>query len=310
MDAMPSLPALRVFAVAGQTLSFTRAAEILNVTQAAVSHQIRVLEEQLGVPLFQRTTRSLSLTVSGQHLLPVAVAAFEQIERAVAGVRRSQAMLAITTTASFGARWLAPRLPRFAELNPEIEISVRHTEATLDLAAEGLDLAIRGGLGKWPGLTSELLGSSVTMPVASPDYVRRLGLSIPSDLAHATLVHDGNRGDWREWLIVAGLDPALAQYGPLFDDENVLIEMVLAGQGVGLAVGSVVEALLAQGRLVALFDRQVTLSYGYYLVYPPGALALPKVAAFRRFALAEARAGHAGVPVSGTSPHDPRNAMA
>lgn len=294
MDTLPSLPALRVFAVAGRTLSFTKAAEILNVTQAAVSHQIRVLEDQLGVPLFRRTTRSLELTVAGQQLLPAAVAAFAQIERAVAGVRRAQTLLAITTTPSFGARWLAPRLPRFAELHPEIEVSVRHTEAPLDLAAEGLDLAIRGGLGKWPGLTTELLGSSVTVPVASPDYIKRIGLAEPADLVRATLLHDGDRSDWREWLIVAHLDPALAQSGPVFDDDNVLIELALAGQGVGLAVGSVVETLSKEGRLVALFDRQVTLSYGYYLAYPPGALALPKVAAFRRFALAQARASESG----------------
>jgi LysR family glycine cleavage system transcriptional activator len=295
MDTLPSLPALRVFAVAGQSLSFTKAALVLNVTQAAVSHQIRVLEEQLGVPLFQRTTRSLSLTAAGQQLLPAAVAAFAQIERAVAGVRRAQSLLTLTTTASFGARWLAPRLPRFAELHPEIEVSVRHTETSLDLAAEGLDLAIRGGLGKWPGLTTELIGASVTMPVASPDYIRRLGLAEPADLARATLLHDRDRSDWREWLIVAHLDPALAQSGPVFDDENVLIELALAGQGVGLTVGSVVEALLRDGRLVALFDRQVTLSYGYYLAYPPGSLALPKVAAFRRFVLAQGRSGEDAV---------------
>jgi LysR family glycine cleavage system transcriptional activator len=295
MDPLPSLPALRVFAAAGQSLSFTKAAQVLNVTQAAVSHQIRVLEEQLGVPLFQRTTRSLSLTAAGQQLLPAAVAAFAQIERAVAGVRRAQSLLTLTTTASFGARWLAPRLPRFAELHPEIEVSVRHTETSLDLAAEGLDLAIRGGLGKWPGLTTELIGASVTMPVASPDYIRRQGLAEPADLAHATLLHDRDRSDWREWLIVAHLDPALAQSGPVFDDENVLIELALAGQGVGLTVGSVVEALLRDGRLVALFDRQVTLSYGYYLAYPPGSLALPKVAAFRRFVLAQGRSGEDAV---------------
>jgi DNA-binding transcriptional LysR family regulator len=289
LSTLPSLPALRVFAIAGQTLSFTRAAEILNVTQAAVSHQIRVLEEQLGTPLFQRTTRSLHLTQAGQQLLPAATAAFAQIEKAVATLRRSQNVLAITTTTSFGARWLAPRLPRFADLHPEIEISVRHTETPLDLAAEGLDLAIRGGLGKWPGLTSELVGSAVTIPVASPDYVRRLDLTAPIDLARATLLHDGDRTDWREWLLVAGLDPTLARSGPVFDDENVLIELAMAGQGAALSVGSVAEALLRGGRLVALFDGEVTLRYGYYLAYPPGALALPKVAAFRRFVMAQAR---------------------
>lgn len=291
MDTLPSLPALRVFAVAGRALSFTKAAQILNVTQAAVSHQIRVLEGQLGVPLFQRTTRSLHLTVAGLQLLPAAIAAFDQIERAVAGVRRSQSLLSITTTPSFGARWLAPRLPRFAALHPEIEISVRHTEVSLDLVAEGIDLAIRGGLGKWRGLTAELIGSSVTVPVAAPDYVARLGLSEPADLARATLLHDQDRSDWREWLTVARLDTAIAPGGPAFDDENVLIEWALAGQGVALTVWSVVESQIKAGRLIALFDRQVTLAYGYYLAYPPGALALPKIAAFRRFVLAQARSG-------------------
>ena len=289
METLPSLPALRVFAVAGRALSFTRAAQTLNVTQAAVSHQIRVLEDQLGAKLFQRTTRSLQLTAAGQQLLPAAVAAFGELERAVAGIRRAQSLLSITTTPSFGARWLAPRLPRFAELHPDIEVSVRHTETPLDIVAEGIDLAIRGGLGKWPGLTADLIGPSVTLPVAAPDYVERLRLVEPADLARARLLHDQDRSDWREWLAVAHLDPALAQSGPTFDDENVLIELALAGQGVGLVVGSVVEGLIRQGRLVALCDRQVTLGYGYYLAYPPGALALAKVAAFRRFVLAQAR---------------------
>jgi DNA-binding transcriptional LysR family regulator len=291
MENLTSLPALRVFAVAGQTLSFTKAASVLNVTQAAVSHQIRVLEEQIGVPLFQRTTRSLHLTAAGLQLLPAAIAAFDQIERAVAAVRRSQSVLSITTTPSFGARWLAPRLLRFVERHPKIEVSVRHTNTVLDLAAEGIDLAIRDGLGKWPGVTSELIGPSVTLPVASPVYARRAGLNEPADLSHALLLHAHDRSDWREWLIVAGLDPGLANGGPVFDDENVLIEAVVSGQGATLLARNVVEAQIRDGRLVALFHQQVTLSYGYYLVYLPGALALPKVAAFRRFVLAEANKG-------------------
>jgi LysR family transcriptional regulator, glycine cleavage system transcriptional activator len=294
MEALPSLPALRVFAVAGRTLSFTRAAQVLNVTQAAVSHQIRVLEGQIGAPLFQRTTRSLSLTAAGQQLLPAAIAAFEQIERAVASVRRSQSQLTITTTAAFGARWLAPRLPRFAERHPGIEISVRHTEAVLDLAAEGIDVAIRGGRGKWPGLTAELIGSSATVAVTSPDYCARLALETPADVARAALLHDHLREDWRDWLVSARLDPALARGGRVFDDENVLIETALAGQGVALIVLSLIETQLREGRLVTLFEEQATHGYGYFLTYPPGALALPKIAAFRRFILAEARAATPG----------------
>src|SRR5262249_24935515 len=132
-DRLPSLPALRVFEAAGRLLSFTRAAAELHVTQAAVSHQIRSLEEQLGQPLFTRSTRRLDLTAAGQRLLPAATAAFATLEGAIADLRRSKALLTVTTTTFFGARWLAPRLARFALEHPDIEVVVRHTNAVLDL---------------------------------------------------------------------------------------------------------------------------------------------------------------------------------
>jgi DNA-binding transcriptional LysR family regulator len=289
-DPFPSLSALRAFAAAGQASSFSKAAVSLHVSQAAVSHQIRVLEGQLGVRLFQRTTRRLSLTSAGRQLLPAAVTAFDLIEKAVAGVRAARSVLALTTTPAFGAKWLAPRLRRFAELHPDIELSVRHTDRSLDLESEGLDLAIRGGGGQWPGLEAEMIGPAITLAVGAPDYLGRLGLREPGDIARATLLHGEGRQDWRAWLKAAGLDPALADKGPVFDDENVLIEAILNGQGAGLIVWSLIAAEIAQGRLVALFDEAVVPGYGYYLVYPPGALALPKIAAFRRFVLAEARA--------------------
>src|SRR5262249_9139156 len=149
---------LRVFEAAGRLLSFTRAADELHVTQAAVSHQIRSLEEQLGQALFKRSTRRLELTAAGQRLLPAATSAFTTLERAIGDLRRSKATLAITTTPFVGARWLAPRLGRFAARHPEIELSIRHTNAVLDLAAEGLDIAIRTGAGRWPGLVAHRIG--------------------------------------------------------------------------------------------------------------------------------------------------------
>src|SRR4051794_20430610 len=144
-ERLPSLPALRVFEAAGRLLSFTRAAAELHVTQAAVSHQIRALEDQLGQPLFRRSTRRLELTAAGRLMLPAASSAFSTLERAVADLGRAKARLGITTSPFFGARWLAPRLGRFAGRHPGIEVSVRHTQAVLDLAAEGLDLGIRSG---------------------------------------------------------------------------------------------------------------------------------------------------------------------
>ncbi len=283
MAVFPSLPALRVFAAAGRHLSFTKAAAELNVTPAAVSHQIRALEEQLGLALFERSTRSLDLTAAGRRLLPPATQAFELLARALADVRRGEAVLTVTTTPSFGARWLAPRLGRFVEKHPDIELSVRHTRATLDLSREGIDVALRWGRGQWPGVEAELLGPSVLAPMATPDYVRRLGLEQPADLSRAMLLHEDCREEWADWMMRAGLDPAPARLGPVFDDENALIQATLAGQGVALIAETLVQAELASRRLVRVADLPLAAGYGYYLVTTPAAAPTRKVAAFRAF---------------------------
>lgn len=286
---LPSLPALRVFEAAARHLSFTKAAEELHVTQAAVSHQIRALEEQIGTALFQRTTRRLSLTPAGRHLLPAASAAFEGLARALADIGRGERLLAVTTTPSFGARWLAPRLGRFAEQHPDIELSIRHTTAVLDLARDGLDLAIRWGRGQWPGLTAEPIAAATVVPVSTAAYAKRLKLREPADIARATLLHEDCQENWIEWCLVAGLDPALARRGVVFDDDNVLIQAMLDGQGVGLISQTLVAADLEAGRLVTPLGLPVDEGYSYYLVYEPDALCRRKVAAFRDFILAEAQ---------------------
>jgi LysR family transcriptional regulator, glycine cleavage system transcriptional activator len=285
---LPSLPALRVFEAAARRLSFSKAAEELHITQAAVSHQVRALETQLGVKLFVRSTRRLALTGAGRRLLPAASEAFEMLGRAVADIRRGEQLLSITTTPSFGTRWLAPRLGRFMERFPGIELAIRHTRAVLDLKRDGLDLAIRWGKGDWPGVTAELLGPSALVVVAAPAYVDRLGLAALADVARATLLHDETREDWTEWLLVARLDPALARRGVVFDDENAMIQAALDGQGLALMAHGLAATDLAAGRLVSPFDLSVAEGYGYYLVVEPAALARPKVAAFRDFLLEEA----------------------
>ena len=285
---LPSLPALRVFEAAARHLSFTKAAEELNVTQAAVSHQVRALEEQLGLKLFRRSTRRLALTVEGKRLQPAATEAFAILGRAVADIGRSEQLLSITTTPSFGARWLAPRMGRFAERHPEIELSIRHTQAVLDLRREGLDLAIRWGKGRWPDVESELMAPAIRVVVAAPEYVRRLGLEKPADIARAALLHDETHEDWTEWLAVAGLDPALGRRGIVIDDKNALMQAVLNAQGLALIVPSIASADLAAGRLVTPFELALSDGYGFYLVYEKGALEKPKVAAFRAFLREEA----------------------
>jgi DNA-binding transcriptional LysR family regulator len=285
---LPSLPALRVFEAAARHLSFTKAAQELNVTQAAVSHQVRALEDQLGVALFRRTTRRLALTREGLRLQPAATEAFEILRRALSDIGRGEQVLAITTTPSFGARWLAPRMGRFAERHPGIELSIRHTPAVLELGREGLDLAIRWGKGRWPGVESELIGPATRIVVGAPDYIRRLALETPADIGRATLLHEDTREDWTEWLLVAGLDRALARRGIIFDDENALIQAVLDGQGLALMARSLAEGDLAAGRLVSPFDLTLAEGYGYYLVYEPQALSRPRNAAFRAFLMNEA----------------------
>jgi LysR family glycine cleavage system transcriptional activator len=280
---LPSLTALRMFEASARLGSFTKAAAELHVTQAAVSHQLRGLEDQLAIKLFQRSTRRLSLTPAGQRLLPAVSDAFETLSRAVADIGRGEHLLSITTTPSFGARWLAPRLGRFATSNPDIDLSVRHSTAVLDLAREGLDFAIRWGRGQWPGVVSELVGSLGDTLVAAPAYAKRLRLKQPADVARATLLHEETREDWIEWLLVAGLDRAIAQRGIIFDDENALIQACLDGQGLALMARSLAEGDLKAGRLVSPFDLSVAEGYGYYLVYEAETLKRPKNAAFRAF---------------------------
>src|ERR1043166_4883130 len=285
---LPSLTALRMFEAAARRGSFTKAAAELHVTQAAVSHQLRALEEQLGIRLFQRSTRRLTLTPAGQRLLPAVSDAFETLGRAVGDIGRGERLLSITTTPSFGARWLAPRLGWFAAANPDIDLSVRHSTTVLDLAREGLDFAIRWGKGQWPGVIAELIGPSALTLVPAPAYSKRLRLKQPADVARATLLHEETREDWMEWLLVAGLDRALARRGIVFDDENAMIQAVLNGQGVALVARSLAEADIKAGRLVSPFDLTFAEGYGYYLVYEKETLKRPKNAAFRAFVLQEA----------------------
>jgi len=284
---LPSLSALRAFEAAARHLSFTRAAEELHVTQAAVSHQVRVLEEQLGVSLMRRSTRRLELTPAGERLQAAASSAFGQLVAAVAQLRRSDRQIAITTTPAFGARWLAPRLGRFAARHPDWELTVRHTTQTLDLEREGLDAAIRYGNGAWAGLAADLIVTAPLVPLASPRLVRTYGLAEPVDLTRVTLLHDEDSSQWTEWLLMAGLNPEIARRGLIFDDENALIQAALEGQGVALVSEQLVTDAVAEGRLVQPLGTRLAEDSGYYLVYPKARLKEAKFRSFREFLLAE-----------------------
>ena len=206
---LPPLNALRTFEAAARHLSFTKAADELFVTQAAVSHQIRTLEEHLGTVLFRRMNRSLMLTDEGQALLPAVREAFDLLS---AGVRRVQDLcsggaLTISTTPSFAASWLVGRLARFQALHPEIELQLSATARLVDFAREDIDCGIRYGMGDWPGLISQRLFQTALVPVCSPLLLNGANpLRRPDDLAQHTLLHAlDDPDDWRLWLRAAGV---------------------------------------------------------------------------------------------------------
>ncbi len=285
--SLPSLTALRAFEAVGRLGSFTRASAELNVTQAAVSHQVRLLEQQLGTSLLQRSTRRVELTSQGARLLGPTSAAFSQLVAAVADLRAGERSITISTTPGFGARWLAPRLGRFAALYPDLEITVRHTTQALDLEREGLLASIRWGQGHWPGLLAELIAPAPLMAVASPGLIATRNLQGTADLTRAPLLHNEDRSEWLEWLLSAGLNPDQARRGLIIDDENALIQAALEGQGVALLSLELVAEPLREGRLVRPFETSLSGRNGYFLVYPPARKDDPRFQAFRDFVLAE-----------------------
>jgi LysR family glycine cleavage system transcriptional activator len=169
-------------------------------------------------------------------------------------------------------------------------VVVRHTNAVLDLAADGIDVALRTGRGHWPGLYAQRIARPELVPVATPDYVARLGLKQRADIFKATLLHDEGRQEWVDWLTMAGLDPAYAQTGTVFDDEHVLFATTMNGHGVSLAIRNLVETELQQGSLVPVFDLTMGEGWGYYLVCLATMAELPKIATFCDFIAREAAA--------------------
>jgi len=196
---LPPLNALRAFEAGARHLSFTLAAAELNVTQAAVSHQVRGLEDALGVKLFERRTRQLELTVAGRRLLPTVSEAFDRIAATVADLRLSEldAPLSVTVTPHFGARWLAGRLSHFWRNHPEIDLRLHHSNRVLDLSQGEVDLGIRFGRGVWPGVVAEKLVPVERVPVCSPALLEGPHrLREPNDLVHHVLLHEQDHEEW------------------------------------------------------------------------------------------------------------------
>ncbi len=290
---LPSPIALRAFEAAARHLSFTRAAAELNVTQAAISHQIKALETELGVRLFLRLTRRLALTEDGTALAAAVGDAFERITAAAGRLRAEggTGRLTVSVGPYFSAAWLSLRIGRFWRRYPNIQLHLHHTMESADFRQSEIDLAVDWGWGAvdWPGLDAELFMRLHVTPVCSlalldgPHPLRE-----PRDLGRHTLLHEADHQGWALWLAAAGATGVDAEAGPVIDDHNVLVHAAMEGQGVALAEASFIGDDVAAGRLARPFGLAVDIDAAYYIVCPPGALERPKVRAFRDWLFEEA----------------------
>jgi LysR family glycine cleavage system transcriptional activator len=301
-DRLPPLNALRTFEAAARHLSFTKAAAELFVTQAAVSHQIKTLEDHLGMALFRRLNRALMLTDEGQALLPFVRDAFDQLGEGVRKLRQglSSGVLTLTVLPSIASTWLIPRLRAFQTRHPEIEVHMTATDRVVDFAREPVDAGIRYGLGHWPGLRVLRLLSAEMMPVCSPQLLEGpKPLRTPDDLVHHRLLHVMNSPDeWRMWLMAAGVQGVDPDRGLRFDHTALAIQAALSGMGVAIGPAPLVERDLAAGRLVEPFDFELPTESAYYFVAPEGTAEQPKIKAFGEWLREMTTAGRSdGEPV-------------
>jgi LysR family glycine cleavage system transcriptional activator len=291
---LPSLNGLRAFEAAARHLSFTQAASELNVTQTAISHQIRRLEEELGIRLFVRKNRALALTPEAREYLPGIRAAFNDLRLATDRLLRRDDgnVLTISTLASLGAKWLLPRLSAFQEAHPEIDVRITTSTALVDFKNGDVDAAIRYGRGHWPGLRAEWLMADEMFPVCSPALLAgKKPLRGPEDLKDHVLLHNtSNSDDWRLWLTAAGLPADISkQPGISFDLILMTVQAAIDGMGVAMGRTTYVKDDIAKGRLVVPFEITLPADAGFYIVSPEGSPDSPKLRAFRQWLVASAK---------------------
>jgi LysR family glycine cleavage system transcriptional activator len=304
LGRLPPLNALRAFVAAARHLSFSRAAEELFVTPAAVSQQVKLLEDQLGRVLFRRTNRSLLLTDEGQALLPGLGEAFALMHQALASLETldDTGILTVSMAPSFAAKWLVPRLERFQALHPDIDVRVTASMNLVAFADDGVDCAIRYGLGQYPGLVVEKLLDESVVPVCSPALLRGGDADARALLRELTLLHDDSPEQdascptWRMWLKAAGIAGVDAARGLHFNQASLVLEAAIAGRGAALAKSRLAADDLRAGRLALLFDVSQPVAFGYYFVCPPAKAQQRKVALFRDWIIAEAQGARDSAP--------------
>lgn len=291
---MPNLTQLRAFEAAARNLSVSKAAADLNVTHAAVSQQLRALEDWLGFAVLRRAGRSILLTEAGQRYYAAVREAFDLVEDETVRLRRADENrpLHVATTSAFASRWLVPRLPRFQQRAPTIQLRLNPTRELIDYEREDVDLGIRHGGGKWPGLEAEALVGGRLVPLCSPAYLKRSPkLETPQDLANHYLLHDSEYAEWEQWLAGAGAPEVNVRRGLIFALTTLGYQAAVDGQGVILGLASLVRDDIAAGRLVIPFQpppekRQ----YAYHIVRRARVPLRAAAETFRQWLIDEAEA--------------------
>jgi LysR family transcriptional regulator, glycine cleavage system transcriptional activator len=289
---LPPLNALKAFEAAARAESFTRAADELNVTQAAVSHQVKALEGTLGIRLFNRERQRLALTEAGREYLIVVRDALDRIAVGTARLvqRQSAGVLTISASPDFAAKWLVHRIGRFAESHPDIDLRVLATAHHVDFAREDVDLAIRHGDGKWPGLDVVRLCSERLFPVCSPKLLSgRNRIAGAADLLKFPLLRLEDWTTWARWFEAAGLADAVSlAHGPVLNRASMLIDAAAEGQGIALARTALAARDIIGGRLVQPIEVSLRVANTYWIVCPKATSGLPKIATCRKWLLTEA----------------------
>lgn len=295
MPGLPPLNALRAFEAAARHLSMKEAAAELAVTPGAVSQLVRTLEQRLATQLFRRGNRSLVLTEAGQAYFVPIRHAFRQIGEATRRLRASPdaGVLTVSAPPAFAASWLVPRLGRFRDRHADIELNIATTRGLANFLADGVDVAIRHGLGRYPGLRCDRIASVAMVAVCSPRLLASLRRrpARPADLVGLPLLHDAERQDWALWFQAQGVIDVghTAANGISFDDQTLLIRAAASGQGIALVTETLAHAELEQGGLVRVLDVAWPQEFAYWLACPRATADQPKIAAFRDWLLEEGR---------------------
>ena len=303
LKGLPSLNFLHTFESVARHLSFTNAAKELFVTQAAVSHQIKALEDYLGVKLFYREKRKVFLSDEGQKLLPSVVSGLQGIADSLENIRNydSEDTIVVGVGSSFSANWLVHRLGAFYQKFPEVNLHLKIFNNESDFNSGGTDMAVVWGIGDWQGLMCEKLMVVEFTPVCSPELIKKTHpLETPEDLIHYPLLDDPDYDIWQQWLEEAGIPERKYKRRTVIRDANVVIHSTLEGHGIAICAVGIVQEYLDSGRLIRPFDHSITGGGFYYLVYPEKALRKPPVRLFKTWLVQEVRKAESMDPSQGT----------